>query len=75
MSTATPSLVKPKPVAPRQRAADPKVYGRSKLSNDVAKLLPDVDGRMLIARRYRDIVSAILVNQAVNQSVRRAANS
>ena len=55
-------LDKPKPPVPRQRAADPKVYARAKASNDT-KWLADVDGRTLIARRYRDIVSAILVDQ------------
>jgi hypothetical protein len=48
--------------ASRTRAADRKAYGRAKISNDV-ELLPDVDGRTLIARRYRDIVAAILVDQ------------
>jgi hypothetical protein len=35
---------------------------RSRVSNG-KDVLPDVDGRRLIARRYRDIVSAILVDQ------------
>ena len=36
--------------------------GRSRISNG-HEILPDIDGRRLIARRYRDIVSAILVDQ------------
>jgi hypothetical protein len=41
-------------VAPRK--------GRSRISNG-RDLLPDVDGRSVIARRYRDIASAILIDQ------------
>jgi hypothetical protein len=37
-------------------------HGRSRVSNG-AELLPDVDGRSIIARRYRDIMSAIVVDQ------------
>jgi hypothetical protein len=48
--------------APRKRAADPKVYGKSKVSNGL-DMLPDVDGRCLIARRYRDIASAMVADQ------------
>jgi hypothetical protein len=39
-----------------------KVYGRSRISNG-RDLLPDIDGRSIIARRYRDITSAIMVDQ------------
>jgi hypothetical protein len=39
-----------------------KVYGRSRVSNG-HDVLPDVDGRSVIARRYRDITRAILVDQ------------
>jgi hypothetical protein len=39
-----------------------KVYGRSRISNG-RDLLPDIDGRSIIARRYRDIANAILVDQ------------
>jgi hypothetical protein len=39
-----------------------KPTARSRVSNG-SDLLPDVDGRSAIARRYRDIVSAILVDQ------------
>ncbi len=47
----------------RKPAAEPRSYGRSKISNG-RDLLPDIDGRSLVARRYRDIVSAILADQA-----------
>ena len=47
---------------PTARSADPKAYGRSRLSNG-NDLLPDVDGRSPIARRYRDISSAMLTDQ------------
>jgi hypothetical protein len=42
--------------------ADRKAHGRSRVSNG-RDLLPDVDGRSVIARRYRDIASAILLDQ------------
>jgi hypothetical protein len=45
------------------RAAYPrKSHGRSRVSNG-HDVLPNVDGRSIIARRFRDIVSAILVDQ------------
>ena len=40
-----------------------KRYGRSRITNSNGELLPDIDGRSIIARRYRDIISAILVDQ------------
>jgi hypothetical protein len=40
-----------------------KVYGRSRISNG-HDVLPDVDGRSVIARRYRDIANAIFVDQS-----------
>jgi hypothetical protein len=40
-----------------------KDYGRSRISNG-HDLLPDIDGRSAIARRYRDIANAILADQA-----------
>jgi hypothetical protein len=40
-----------------------KSYGRSRISNG-KDLLPDIDGRSIVARRYRDIASAILADQA-----------
>ena len=49
-------------VADRKRAADTKSHGRSRVSNG-GDVLPDVDGRSAIARRYRDIVSAIVADQ------------
>ena len=42
--------------------ADRKVYARSRLTNG-KDLLPNIDGRSLIARRYRDICSAIAADQ------------
>jgi hypothetical protein len=39
-----------------------KRNGRSRVTNG-HKTLPDVDGRSLVARRYRDIANAILVDQ------------
>jgi hypothetical protein len=39
-----------------------KLYGRSRISNG-HDMLPDVDGRSVIARRYRDITHAIFVDQ------------
>jgi len=39
-----------------------KVQARSRLSNG-RDVLPDVDGRSLIARRYRDIVAALVSDQ------------
>jgi hypothetical protein len=45
-----------KPAAPRKPEA------KSRVSNG-RDVLPNVDGRSLIARRYRDIASAILLDQ------------
>ena len=42
--------------------ADRKAQARSRVSNG-RDVLPDVDGRSLIARRYRDISSAITADQ------------
>lgn len=42
--------------------APKKPTARSRVTNG-GNLLPDVDGRSVIARRYRDIASAILVDQ------------
>ncbi len=39
-----------------------KSHGRSRVSNG-RDVLPDVDGRSIIARRYRDIMGAILSDQ------------
>jgi hypothetical protein len=39
-----------------------KKHGRTRISNG-RDVLPDVDGRSIIARRYRDITSAIFVDQ------------
>jgi len=37
-------------------------HGRTRITNG-RDILPNIDGRSLIARRYRDIVSAILIDQ------------
>src|SRR6478735_7095268 len=39
-----------------------KDYARDKLTNG-SKTLPDTDGRLRIAQRFRDIAAAILVDQ------------
>lgn len=39
-----------------------KAYARSRVSNG-RDVLPDVDGRTGVARRYRDIASAVLIDQ------------
>jgi hypothetical protein len=49
-------------VADRKRVAERKSHGRSRVSNG-GEVLPDVDGRSVIARRYRDIVNAIVGDQ------------
>ena len=51
----------PKRPPPRNRASNPKVYGRTKIAND-SEWLPDCDGRTLIAKRYREKVKALLVD-------------
>jgi hypothetical protein len=48
--------------ASRTRSADLKGHARSRVSNG-RDVLPDVDGRSLIARRYRDISNAIAADQ------------
>ncbi len=57
--------------ASRKRAANPKIYGKSKISNG-HDLLPDVDGRTLVARRYRDIASAMVVDAGGIEQVSEA---
>jgi hypothetical protein len=49
----------PEGASPR---ADRKVYARSRLTNG-KDILPNIDGRSLIARRYRDICAAIAADQ------------
>jgi hypothetical protein len=44
------------------RDVDLKSHGRSRVSNG-KDILPGVDGRSLVARRYRDIASQIAVDQ------------
>jgi len=47
----------------RQKPAALKAQGRSRVSNG-RKTLPEADGRLKIARRFRDIASAILADQS-----------
>ena len=42
--------------------ADLKPQGRSRISNG-RELLPNVDGRSMVARRYRDIAAQIVADQ------------
>jgi hypothetical protein len=48
--------------ADRRHVGPRKAAQRSRITNG-RDLLPDIDGRGAVARRYRDIVSAILVDQ------------
>ena len=57
----TGNEAKGKPAGSRTTAAR-KVYARSRVSNG-RDLLPGIDGRSTVARRYRDIASAILADQ------------
>lgn len=41
---------------------DPKSRARSRVTNH-KDLLPNIDGRSIVARRYRDIVAAIITDQ------------
>jgi hypothetical protein len=54
------SASKKRPV--RGGIAGRKDYARDKLTNG-SKTLPDTDGRLRVARRFRDIAAAILVDQ------------
>jgi hypothetical protein len=59
----TNALARPKAVH-RKSAAERKVYGRSKITNGTdGAVLPNVDGRSLVARRYRDISEAVAREQ------------
>jgi hypothetical protein len=51
------------PAVRRKSPADRKAHGRSRVANSGGDLLPNVDGRSLIARRYREIADAILIDQ------------
>jgi hypothetical protein len=53
---------RPKPPGPRPRVAPVSLTNRSRITNG-QELLPNVDGRSTVARRYRDIASAIMVDQ------------
>jgi len=54
--------VAPRSPADNGRQPPRKPTARSRVSNG-RDVLPDIDGRSCIARRYRDIMSAILVDQ------------
>jgi hypothetical protein len=45
------------------RTADRKAHGRLRVTNGGDAAIPHVDGRRWIARRYRQIANAILVDQ------------
>src|SRR5689334_18877256 len=63
METTT-ALARPKAVHRKPRP-DRKVYARSKITNGTdGAVLPNVDGRSLIARRFRDISEQIVADQA-----------
>jgi hypothetical protein len=51
-----------KPPEPRTRAASGPLYNRSRITNG-QEILPDIDGRSAIARRYRDIANQIVTDQ------------
>jgi hypothetical protein len=53
------SLAKP---AARRIPSTEKAHARSRLSNG-RDLLPDVDGRSVVARRYRDIIGEVISDQ------------
>ena len=53
------SLAKP---AARRVPTTEKAHARSRLSNG-RDVLPDVDGRSVVARRYRDIIGAVISDQ------------
>jgi hypothetical protein len=48
--------------APSQPLTAAKAQARSRISNH-RDLLPNVDGRGLIARRFRDVVAAVIADQ------------
>ena len=54
-----PKRTRRKPTAPTARAKDVKKYTRSRITNHV-DLLPDVDGNSSQARRFRDLVLALI---------------
>jgi hypothetical protein len=51
-----------KPVARKARRSAGKRYARSRVSNG-NDVLPNTDGRSFVVRRYRDITSAIFIDQ------------
>jgi hypothetical protein len=59
-------MLVPQNTIPSASADDRRAHGRSRITNG-GDILPGIDGRSVIARRYRDIVSAILVDQGGEQ--------
>ena len=60
--------------APSARLESRKSHARSRVSNH-SDILPGVDGRSLIARRYRDIANAVVVDiTASSAAVKRDFN-
>ena len=64
------NVVLVKPMAMRVPTAGKK-QARSRLSNG-RDVLPDVDGRSVVARRYRDIMSAVVSDQGGAQHLSEA---
>jgi hypothetical protein len=63
-------IAAPKPPASRVPAAG-KAQARSRLSNG-REVLPNVDGRSLVARRYRDILCAVASDQGGSKQLSEA---
>jgi len=55
-----PVVNETKTKAPRARAPDARVYGRSKITNGSGSLLPTNDGRSLWARIRRDTIHSLI---------------
>jgi hypothetical protein len=55
--------VAPRKLTGRKPKRGDKAYGRSRLSNGHGATLPNVDGRSVAARRYRDIAAALIADQ------------
>jgi hypothetical protein len=60
--TSTAQIERRNTAAYRAPAKGERSKGRSRITNG-HEVLPDVDGRRLIARRYRDIIEAIIIDQ------------
>jgi hypothetical protein len=57
MAAARPVFSPPDSTPHSNRAAEPKAYGRSRITNGSA-LLPNVDGRCAWVRRCKDVIAA-----------------